>query len=170
MGKVHFQYLDPFEAQDLNLEESVLKINRCAKVVKGGRRFSFSALSIVGNRNGVAGVGYAKAREVPSAIEKSAWDGRKHLLRIPLVGTTIPHEVKGRYRSSSVVLLPASQGTGIIAGASVRAVVELAGVRDILTKAHGSTNPINLVKAVFHALAQLRTKEQVAKLRGVAVE
>jgi small subunit ribosomal protein S5 len=138
-------------------------------VVKGGRRFSFSALSIVGNRSGVVGIGYGKGRQVQGAVEKSVKDGRKNLIRIELSGTTLPHSVTGRYGASQVRMLPAAPGTGIIAGGSVRKILELAGVKDILTKSYGSTNPINLTKATLDGLAQLRTRDQVASLRGVEV-
>ncbi len=163
------QTVDLVEAQNLALEESVIRVNRSAKVIKGGRRFSFSALCVVGNRNGVVGFGYAKAREVPVAVEKAVRDARKSLIRVPVIGTTIPHQSKGEYRSSSVILVPAAPGTGIIAGATVRAMVELAGVRDILTKAYGSTNPLNLVQATMLALVGLRTKDKVESLRGVTL-
>ena len=164
------QILDAAEASELPLTEVLLKINRCAAVVKGGRRFSFSALTIVGDRGGVVGYGFGKARQVPSAIEKANKDGRKHLRRVPLTAEgTIPHEVTGRFCGAQVRILPASPGTGIIAGASVRGVCEMAGIKDVLTKSYGSTNPINLVKATLDGLAQLRTAEQVAELRGVAL-
>ena len=153
-----------------NLSEALVKVNRSAVVVKGGRRFSFSALSICGNRSGVVGYGFGKARQVPGAIEKAAKDGRKHLMRIPVDDHgSIPHEVEGEYCSAHVRLLPASEGTGIIACASVRAVCEMAGVRNILTKSYGSTNPVNLVKATLYALSLLRTAAQVSELRGVKV-
>lgn len=171
MSQLEFelQVVDPVEAQDLALEDVVVKVNRCAKVVKGGRRFSFAALCAVGNRNGVVGFGYAKAREVPNAVEKAIREARKRLIRVPVVGTTIPHETWGEFRASAVRLVPAGSGTGIIAGATVRSLLELAGVRDVLTKAYGSTNPINLLQATFLALSQLRTKEETEKLRGVNV-
>jgi small subunit ribosomal protein S5 len=167
--KANLNYLDTAESAELeNLGEVLIKINRSAAVVKGGRRFSFSALSVAGNRGGVVGHGFGKARQVPSAIEKAAKDARKHLMRVPVnADGTIPHEVTGRFCGSMVRIIPASPGTGIIAGASVRAVCEMAGVKNILTKSYGSTNPVNLVKATFHALAQLRTPEQVAELRSV---
>ncbi len=167
--KARFKYLDTAEAAELeNISEILIKINRSAAVVKGGRRFSFSALCVAGNRGGVVGHGYGKARQVPNAIEKSAKDARKHLIRVPLTKEgTIPHEVTGFYCGSEIRLLPCAPGTGLIAGASVRAVCELAGIKNILTKAYGSTNPVNLVKAAFQALEQLRTPEQVAALRGV---
>ncbi len=167
--KTKLTYLDTAEAAELeSITEVLLKINRSAAVVKGGRRFSFSALSIAGNRDGVVGHGFGKARQVPAAIEKAAKDARKHMLRIPLTADgTIHHEVTGQHCGSTVRLIPASPGTGIIAGASVRAVCDMVGIKNILTKAYGSTNPINLIKATFHALAQVRTPEQVGVLRGV---
>ena len=148
-------------------DEEVVKINRCAAVVKGGRRFSFSALVVVGNRDGVVGIGYGKANEVPSAVEKGKKDAFKNLRTVPVAGDTVPHEVRGRYGAARVVLLPASAGTGVIAGSTVRTVVELAGIHNILTKSFGSNNPVNLVKATMEALMSLRTKEEVARLRGV---
>jgi small subunit ribosomal protein S5 len=152
------------------LSETLVKVNRSAAVVKGGRRFSFSALSVIGNRGGIVGYGFGKARQVPGAIEKAAKDGRKHLMRVPInEDGAIPHEVTGRYCGAVIRMLPASAGTGIIACQSVRAVAEMAGVRNILTKSYGSTNPINLVKATLHALSQLRTVEQVKTLRGVTL-
>ena len=167
---IHF--LDSLEVEEIaqDLTETLVKVNRSAAVVKGGRRFSFSALSVVGNRNGVVGHGFGKARQVPGAIDKAAKDGRKHLLRVPIVDDgSIPHEVTGRFCSSEIRILPASAGTGIIACSSVRAVCEMAGIRNILTKSYGSNNPINLVKATLAALAQLRTREQVRELRGLEV-
>ena len=169
--KTKLTYLDTREAAELEgISEVLVKINRSAAVVKGGRRFSFSALSVAGNRGGMVGHGFGKARQVPAAIEKAAKDARKHMIEVPLTSDgSIPHEVTGRFCGSTIRLLPASAGTGIIAGASVRAVCELAGVKNILTKAYGSTNPMNLIKATFHALAQLRTREQVAELREVSL-
>jgi small subunit ribosomal protein S5 len=152
-----------------SFDDNVVKVYRCAKVVKGGRRFSFAALVVVGDRNGRVGLGYGKANEVPSAVEK----GRKAAVRamdgVTLTGSSIPHEVMGRFGSSRVKLLPASEGTGVIAGASVRAVLELAGVKDCLTKAYGSSNAKNLVKATFDALARLRDRESIERLRGVSI-
>lgn len=167
--KQRMRFLDGMEVETIdNLAESLVKVNRSAAVVKGGRRFSFSALSISGNKSGIVGYGFGKSRQVPGAIEKAARDGRKHLMRVPLTSSgTLPHEVEGFWCGSKVRLLPASPGTGIIACPSVRAVAEMAGVRDILTKSFGSTNPVNLVKATLHALSQLRTPEQVAELRAV---
>ncbi len=163
------QFLDNTEVAELNnLDEVLLKINRCSAVVKGGRRFSFSALSVVGNRSGIVGFGFGKARQVPGAIEKAAKDGRKHLMRVPVTASgSIPHDVTACFCGSQIRLLPASEGTGIIAGSSVRAVCEMAGIRNVLTKCYGSTNPINVVKASLLALADLRTPAQVAALRGV---
>jgi small subunit ribosomal protein S5 len=160
------EFRDHVSPEGLTLAETVVKINRCAAVVKGGRRFSFSALVTVGDQAGVVGFGFGKAKEVPNAVEKAVKDGRKRLVRIPMVGTTIPHEVAGHFSASKVVLVPAAPGTGVIAGSAVRAVLEAAGIRDILTKAFGSTNPVNLVKATFDGLAQLRTRRTVQKLRG----
>lgn len=145
-------------------------IRRCAAVVKGGRRFSFSAMVVVGDRNGSVGVGFGKANEVPPAVEKAKKDATKHLKKVPLRGRTIPHPVTGRFGASMVRLLPASPGTGVIAGSSARAVLELAGVQDVLTKSYGSTNVINLVKATLDGLLQLRNRESIERLRGVAVE
>ena len=138
-------------------------------MVKGGRRFSFAALVVTGDRNGRVGYGYGKAVEVPLAVEKATKASNRSQRKIPLVQTTVPHQVVGRFRASRVLLLPARPGTGVIAGACVRAVLEAAGVTDILTKSFGSTNPLNLVKATFDALGQLRTKEDVARLRGVSL-
>jgi small subunit ribosomal protein S5 len=149
--------------------EKTVQIRRCACVVKGGRRFSFTALVVVGDGKGRVGYGYGKAGEVPGAIEKATKQGNRSLVSVPIVDTTVPHEVIGRYRSSRVKLIPAKPGTGLKAGEAVRAVVESAGVADILTKCYGSTNAMNVVKATFDALSKLRTREQVAALRGVEV-
>lgn len=149
--------------------ERVVQIRRCACVVKGGRRFSFAALVVVGDERGRVGYGYGKATEVPIAVEKAKAQANRRLQGIPLEGTTIPHQVIGRFGASRVLLMPASPGTGIIAGATVRSVVESAGIRDILTKSRGSNNPVNLVKATMNALSKLRTREDVARLRGVEI-
>lgn len=149
--------------------EKVVQIRRCACVVKGGRRFSFSALVVVGNNNGRVGWGYGKAVEVPLAVEKAVKNTERNSLDVSLVGTTIPHQVLGRYGAARVLLLPASPGTGIIAGECVRTVVESTGISDILTKSRGSNNPINLVKATFNGLKQLRTRNVVERLRGVEI-
>lgn len=153
----------------LELEDKIVKINRVAKVVKGGRRFSFSALAVLGDGKGHVGVGFGKANEVPDAIDKSKEDAKKNLYTINLRKNTIPHEVIGRFKSSTVILKPASPGTGIIAGASVRAVLERAGVSDILTKAQGSRNPVNLVKATLDGLLQLRSLRETAQVRDITV-
>jgi small subunit ribosomal protein S5 len=157
------------EYEEKPLEDTVVKIYRCAKVVKGGRRFSFAALVVVGDRAGSVGIGYGKANEVPAAVEKGIKDAKKLLHRIPLVGTTIPHQVLGKYRATTVVLAPASPGTGVIAGSSARAVLEYAGVRDALTKVFGSTSAKNVVKATIDGLLKLRSKEMIQTLRGVAL-
>ena len=149
--------------------ERVVKVRRCATVVKGGRRFSFAGLVVVGNGKGKVGCGYGKANEVPPAVEKGIKDGMKNLVEVPLVSGTIPHRVEGLSGTSKIILLPASPGTGIIAGAAVRAVCESAGIKDVLTKSHGSVNPLNLVKATIDGLKQLRTLEDVERLRGVAL-
>ena len=152
------------------LEETVVKVFRNAKVVKGGRRFSFSALVVVGDRNGSAGYGYAKANEVPPAVEKAIKDAKRSLKRITVVEDTIPHEVMGKCRATSIVMLPASPGTGVIAGASARAVLEAAGVRNVLTKIYGSRSAKNVVKAVMNGLLKLRSRETIASIRGVEIE
>ena len=169
--KHKIEYLDHAEVDELQtVGELLIKVNRCAAVVKGGRRFSFSALVVVGDRSGAVGYGFGKARQVPGAVEKANKDGRKHLQRVPLTAwNSIPHEVTGVFCSARVRLIPASGGTGIIAGASVRAVAEMAGIHNLLSKSYGSTNPINLVKATLDALAQLRTPEQAAQMRGVTL-
>ena len=152
------------------LQEAVVAINRSAKVVKGGRRFSFSALSVVGDRRGRVGLGYGKANEVPPAVEKSIAEAKKNMVRVPLKGDTIPHEVMGRFGAARVFMRPAGAGTGVIAGGGVRAVCQMVGIRNILTKAMGSTNPVNLVKAAMDGLMRLKDAREVARLRGVPIE
>jgi small subunit ribosomal protein S5 len=154
----------------LNLEEKVVQINRVAKVVQGGRRFSFSAVVVVGDGNGVVGAGLGKGGEVPEAIRKGVEDAKKHLVRIPLVGATIPHVVERDFGASHVILKPASPGTGVIAGGSVRSVVEAAGIRDLLSKSMGSTNPVNVVRATMDALGSLRSADAIAANRGKTAE
>lgn len=151
------------------LIDKVIKIRRCAAVVKGGRRFSFTALVVVGDGRGRVGWGYGKANEVPPAVEKAQKDGQRSMFAVPVEGTSIPHAVEGHFGAAKVVLLPAGPGTGVIAGDAVRAVCECCGIRDVLTKSFGSTNPINLVKAAIGALQALRTRGEVERLRGVSL-
>ncbi len=151
-------------------EERVVNINRVTKVVKGGRRFRFSALVVIGDRKGNVGFGTGKAQEVPDAIKKAIEEAKRNLVKVPMYGTTIPHAITGRYGAGKVFLRPAVGGTGVIAGGPVRAVLELAGIEDILSKSLGSNTPINIVRATFDAIATLRTAEQVARTRGLTVE
>ena len=159
-----------FEREPSEYKERLVAINRVAKVVKGGKNFRFTALMVVGNENGKVGVGLGKAAEIPEAVRKGVEDAKRHMIEVPIVGTTIPHQVEGKFGKGHVRMLPAEEGTGVIAGGPARAVLEMVGIRDIRTKSFGSNNPSNCVKATLNGLSQLRTAEQVAKLRGKTVE
>ncbi|MBQ6077183.1 MAG: 30S ribosomal protein S5 [Clostridia bacterium] len=159
-----------FEKEVPEFKERLVAINRVAKVVKGGKNFRFTALMVVGNENGKVGVGLGKAVEIPEAVRKGVEDAKRHMIEVPVVGTTIPHQVEGKFGKGHVRLLPAEEGTGVIAGGPARAVLEAAGIRDIRTKSYGSNNPSNCVKATLNGLAQLRTAEQIAALRGKSVD
>jgi len=157
----------PEVTEEHPIEEVVVRIYRCATVVRGGRRFSFASLVVVGDRNGNVGIGYGKAKEVPSSVEKAKKIAMRAMVPIKLIGGTLPHRINGRFGASNVAMVPAAPGTGVIAGSSVRAVLELAGVHDVLTKSFGSNSPKNLVRATFEGLTQLVSREDVERLRGV---
>ncbi|MEA5047245.1 MAG: 30S ribosomal protein S5 [Eubacteriales bacterium] len=159
-----------FDKEPSEFKERLVSINRVAKVVKGGKNFRFTALMVVGNEKGKVGVGLGKAAEIPEAVRKGVEDAKRHMVEVPIVGTSIPHAVEGRFSKGHVRMLPAEEGTGVIAGGPARAVLEMAGIRDIRTKSYGSNNPSNCVKATIAGLAQLRTAEQIAKARGKSVE
>ena len=159
-----------FDREPSEFKERLVSINRVAKVVKGGKNFRFTALMVVGNEAGKVGVGLGKAAEIPEAVRKGVEDAKRHMIEVPIVGTTIPHQVEGKFGKGHVRMIPAEEGTGVIAGGPARAVLEMVGVRDIRTKSFGSNNPSNCVKATLNGLSQLRTIEQVAKLRGKTVE
>lgn len=157
------------DARQLDLQEKVVEVRRVTKVVKGGRNFRFAALVVVGDENGHVGIGTGKAMEVPDAIKKAAEDAKKNLINVPMVGTTIPHEVRSEFGGAKVLLKPAVEGAGVAAGGAVRAVIELAGVADVTSKSLGSNTPINIVRATVEGLKQLKRAEDVAALRGVSV-
>lgn len=159
-----------FEKEPSEFKERLVSINRVAKVVKGGKNFRFTALMVVGNEKGKVGVGLGKAAEIPEAVRKGVEDAKRHMVDVPIVGTTIPHAVEGRFSKGHVRMLPAEEGTGVIAGGPARAVLEMVGIRDIRTKSYGSNNPSNCVKATIEGLSQLRTAEQIAKARGKSVD
>lgn len=158
------------EKEDNGFEDRVVAIKRVTKVVKGGRNMRFSALIVIGDEKGRVGMGMGKAVEIPEAIRKAVEDAKKHLVTVPIVGTTIPHEVIGKYGTGKVVLMPAPEGSGVIAGGPARAVIESVGIKDIVTKSYGTNNPINVVKATIEGLSRLKTIEEVARLRGKSVE
>ncbi len=159
-----------FDKEPAEFKERLVSINRVAKVVKGGKNFRFTALMVVGNEKGKVGVGLGKAAEIPEAVRKGVEDAKRHMIEVPIVGTSIPHAVEGKFGKGHVRMLPAEEGAGVIAGGPARAVLEMAGIHDIRTKSYGSNNPSNCVKATIDGLSQLRTAEQVAKARGKSVE
>lgn len=156
--------------EPINLEETVIKINRCTTVTKGGKSMSFSAIVVVGDKKGSVGLGFGKAREVPNAVNKAVKEAKRQLVKVPILDNTIPHEVWGRYKAANVLLIPALPGTGIKASASVRAVLESVGIKNILTKCYGKRNPVNIAKATLVGLQSLRTKSEIEELRGVKIE
>ena len=158
------------DANTLDLKEKLVAVNRVAKTVKGGRNMRFAALVVVGDENGHVGCGMGKAVEIPEAIRKASESAKRNMITVPLKGTTIPHEVIGKFGRGQVLMMPASEGTGVLAGGHARAVLELAGVKDIRTKSQGSNNPINCVKATIEGLSRLKTAEQVARLRGISID
>ena len=160
----------PIDARQLEITEKVVEIRRVTKVVKGGRNFRFAALVVVGDGNGHVGIGTGKAMEVPDAIKKAVEDAKKNLIHIPIVGTTIPHQVRGHFGAGKILVMPAKEGTGVIAGGPARAVLELAGLKDVRAKSLGSNNPRNMVNATMEGLKSLRTAEQIARLRGKKLE
>lgn len=162
--------MERIDASTLDLQETLVAVNRVAKTVKGGRNMRFSALIVVGDHNGHVGCGMGKAAEIPEAIRKATEQAKRNLITVPLKGTTIPHQVIGEFGRGKVLMMPAREGTGVLAGGQARAVLELAGVKDIRTKSQGSNNPINCVKATIEGLSRLKTAEQVARLRGIPVE
>lgn len=160
----------PIDSRQLDLKEKVVEVRRVTKVVKGGRNFRFSALVVVGDENGHVGVGTGKAMEVPDAIKKAIEDAKKNLIVVPIVGTTVPHKVNGHFGAGKILIMPAQEGTGVIAGGPARAVLELAGLTDVRAKSLGSNNPRNMVNATIEGLNSLKTAESIAKLRGKKVE
>ncbi|MGI6116703.1 30S ribosomal protein S5 [Luoshenia tenuis] len=159
-----------YNREESEFKEKLVAVNRVTKVVKGGRNFRFSALIVIGDEKGRVGCGMGKAAEIPEAIRKGVEDAKKNLITVPIVGTTIPHEVIGKFGTGKVVLMPAPEGSGVIAGGPARAVIEQAGIKDIVTKSYGTNNPINVVKATIEGLSRLKTIEEVARLRGKSVE
>lgn len=168
MAKRNIEEIKNEEVINNEFDESIISINRCSKVVKGGRNFSFGALVVVGNRSGKIGYGYGKANEVSDAIRKGGEIARKNMMDIPLHGSTIPHEVQTRFSGAKILLKPASTGTGLIAGGAVRAILDLAGVNDVLAKSLGSNNPVNVAKATFLAIEALSSREQILSKRGIS--
>ena len=169
MSEEYNKSIERVKPSGLELIDRLVGVNRVTKVTKGGRAFGFSAIVVVGDEKGVVGHGLGKSNEVSEAIVKAIEDAKKNLIRVPLVGSTVPHAAEGKFSGASVFIRPASHGTGVIAGGSVRAVLETVGIKDVLSKSKGSSNPHNVVKATFNALAQMRSAEQIAALRGISV-